>query len=51
VMINVGEGIHRAPDLLEKMIYTTESVATIGECQPFRRSDYRKMLYQPFLPE
>lgn len=50
VMINIGEGIQRAPEMLEKMIYTTESVLTIEECLPFRRQDYRQMLYQPFLP-
>lgn len=49
VMINVGEGIQRAPELLEKMNYTTENVGTIDECLPFRRQDYRKMLYEPFL--
>ncbi len=50
VMINIGEGIQRAPELLEKMIYTTESVLTVEECKPFSRQDYRQMLYQPFLP-
>jgi threonine synthase len=49
-MINIGEGIQRAPEMLEKMIYTTESVLTVEECLPFRRQDYRQMLYQPFLP-
>lgn len=50
VMINIGEGIQRAPELLEKMIYTTENVSTVGDCLPFRRSDYRKSMYLPFLP-
>jgi threonine synthase len=50
VMVNIGEGIHRAPELLEKMIYTTESAATLEECLPFRRNDYRAALYQPFIP-
>ena len=50
VMINIGEGIQRAPELLEKMIYTTENVYTVDECLPFRRIDYRRKLYQPFLP-
>ncbi len=50
VMINIGEGINRAPELLEKMIYTTVSVASVEECTPFHRNDYRQILYQPFIP-
>ncbi|MCX6224116.1 MAG: pyridoxal-phosphate dependent enzyme [Bacteroidia bacterium] len=50
VMINIGEGMHRAPELLEKMIYTTKQVSTIEECLPFNRNHYRQQLYLPFLP-
>ena len=49
VMINIGEGVHRAPEMLEAMIYTTRSVAEIGECTPFNREEYRKELYKPFV--
>ncbi len=50
VMINIGEGMQRAPELFEKMIYTTEQVGTIEECNPFSRNHYRDQLYRPFLP-
>jgi threonine synthase len=50
IMINIGEGMQRAPEMLEKMIYTTERVTTIDECLPFFRNDYREILYRPFLP-
>lgn len=50
VMINIGEGIQRAPELLEQMIYTTENVSTIDDCLPSDRNSYRQTLYQPFLP-
>jgi threonine synthase len=50
VMINIGEGIQRAPELLASMNYTTESVCSLEECKPFSRNDYRKTLYAPFLP-
>lgn len=51
VMINVGEGIQRAPELFEKMIFTTHHVSTVEDCQPSDRNVYREELYQPFLPE
>jgi len=51
VMINIGEGIHRAPDLFEKMIFTTEQVSTVEDCNPSDRNSRREELYRPFLPE
>lgn len=50
VMINIGEGIHRAPELLEKMTYTTKHISTVEECQPSNRNSYLEQLYLPFLP-
>jgi threonine synthase len=50
VMINIGEGMHRAPELLDKMRYTTQNVATIEECLPSNRNDYRHQLYASFTP-
>lgn len=50
IMINIGEGMHRAPELLEKMNYTTQDVSAARECHPFSRNDYREELYRPFLP-
>jgi len=48
VLINIGEGTQRAPEMLEQMIYTSESVATTDECRPFDRQQYREELYNPF---
>ncbi len=50
VMINIGEGVSRSPELLEEMIYTTRWVSSLAECKPFNRNEFRKELYQPFLP-
>ncbi|TSA35254.1 MAG: pyridoxal-phosphate dependent enzyme [Porphyromonadaceae bacterium] len=50
VMINIGEGIQRAPELFEKMIFTTERVSSVDECLPSNRNNYREQLYHPFLP-
>jgi len=46
VMINIGEGIQRAPEMLEQMIYTSVSAGTSSECKPFSRNAYRSMLYE-----
>jgi threonine synthase len=48
VLINIGEGMQRAPEMLEKMIYTSESVSTTDECRPFDRNRCREELYKPF---
>jgi threonine synthase len=45
VMINIGEGIQRAPEMLEQMIYTSLSVGTSAECKPFDRKAFRDQLY------
>jgi len=50
VMINIGEGIQRAPELFEKMTYTTQHVSSVDECEPSSRTHYRQELYAPFLP-
>ena len=47
IMINIGEGMRRSPELLEEMIYTTEMVSTSEECRPFNRLDYRDRLWEP----
>ena len=50
VMINLGEGTDRAPDLLEEMIYTTIETDNVANCSPFHRETLRSKLYEPFLP-
>lgn len=48
VLINIGEGVRRAPELMSDLIYTTKAVNTIDDCQPFRRKELRKIVWQPF---
>ncbi len=49
IMINIGEGVRRSPELLEAMIYTTLEVSTVEECQPSDRSTFRDEVWKPFL--
>ena len=46
VMINIGEGMTRAPELVSNMMYTTLSVDNIDHCTPFNRSDFRNKLWE-----
>jgi len=45
VLVNIGEGIRRSPDFVEEMMYTTENVSSIDECEQFDREQYRKVLW------
>ncbi len=45
VLVNVGEGVRRAPDFVEEMIYTTEDVDTVNDCERFDRNKYRAQLW------
>jgi len=45
VLINVGEGIRRSPEFVEEMIYTTENISSIDECERFDREKYRELLW------
>ncbi len=49
VMINIGEGVRRAPDFMEEMIYTTENVASVDEVDKFDRAMYKDQLWEPFI--
>jgi threonine synthase len=49
VMINIGEGVRRAPDFVEQMIYTTKIVNSLDECEPHLLDDYRKQLWDDVL--
>jgi len=49
VMINIGEGVRRAPDFVEQMIYTTKIVDSLDECEPHLLDDYRKQLWDDVL--
>jgi threonine synthase len=45
VLINIGEGVRRAPDFVEEMMYTTKHVNSIDDCERFDREQYRKGLW------
>ncbi len=49
VLINIGEGVRRSPELMEELIYTTKHVSSIEECDRFNRKDYRDLLWKPFV--
>jgi threonine synthase len=46
VLINVGEGVRRAPDFVEEMMYTTMHVNSIDDCERFDREQYRDVLWK-----
>jgi threonine synthase len=49
VLINIGEGMNRAPELMDGLIYTTQKVEHAGQCLPHNRLDYKDFLWQKFL--
>ncbi|HPW65687.1 MAG TPA: pyridoxal-phosphate dependent enzyme [Salinivirgaceae bacterium] len=48
VLINVGEGVRRAPELMKELIYTTKHISSIEECDRFSRDSYSAQLWKPF---
>ena len=48
VLINIGESMNRAPELLSEMIYTTKLVDSVNDCTPPDRETYRKLLWNKF---
>ena len=49
VLINMGEGVERAPDFVSQMIYTTKHVDDASQCKPHCMEDYREMLWKAVL--
>ncbi len=49
VLINIGESMNRAPELLEKMIYTSKLVDSVKDCTPPNRQDYRNKVWEKFM--
>jgi len=45
VMINIGEGVRRAPEFMEEMIYTTEHVNHVDQCNPHKIESYEEQLW------
>lgn len=46
VLLNTGEGVRRAGDFLNEMIYTTKHVDSVDDCQPHTMDDYRERLWE-----
>lgn len=49
VLINLGEGVRRAPSFVEKMTYTTQAVASVDECERYDRSKHKQQLWNTVL--
>ena len=45
VLLNVGEGVRRAPDFVDQMIYTTKNVDKVEQCHPETMDSYREQLW------
>ncbi|HON18165.1 MAG TPA: pyridoxal-phosphate dependent enzyme [Salinivirgaceae bacterium] len=48
VLINIGEGTQRAPELMEQIIYTTKNIASVEETEVFQRASLRDFVWKPF---
>jgi threonine synthase len=49
VLINVGEGIRRAPSFMSKLILSSKSVKTLDDCKLMDRENYRKKLWDAII--
>ena len=45
VLLNVGEGVRRAPEFVDQMNYTTKIVDTVDQCRPETMDSYRTQLW------
>ena len=45
VLLNVGEGVRRAPEFVDQMIYTTKIVDRVDQCHPETMDSYREQLW------
>jgi len=45
VMLNIGEGIRRAPEFMERMIEISREIGSVDECSLTNRRDYEKRLW------
>lgn len=46
VLLNIGEGVRRASDFVNEMIYTTKNIDDVEDCKPHRIEDYREKLWE-----
>ena len=49
VLINIGEGTRRAPELMENMIYTTKEISTLEETELFNRNSLKSKVWEVFM--
>lgn len=49
VLINAGEGIRRAPEILDEMRYTTRYIDSVNETSPDFRDKHRDSLWKKFV--
>jgi threonine synthase len=49
VLLNIGEGMRRAPELLQGMNYTEQRVDSVEECERFNRKSLREELKKRIL--
>lgn len=49
LIINIGEGVRRAPEFVEQMIYSSKEVSSADECKPHQIDFYRKQLWNDVL--
>ena len=48
ILINVGEGVRRAPKFKEQLIYTTVEIDSIDDCEEFNRDNLKEQLWSKF---
>jgi len=46
VLLNIGEGIRRAPEFMERMIYTSKKVKSVEECFLSDKEEYERRLWE-----
>ncbi len=46
LVINLGEGLRRAPDFMAKMLHSLSNVRSLDECSRFNREKYRNSLWE-----
>lgn len=46
VLLNIGEGVNRAPEFVNEMIYTTKNVENVEQCTPHTMNSYREQLWE-----
>jgi len=49
VLINIGEGIRRAPGFMSRLSYSTTNVDTLDDCVLMDREKYREQLWDDIL--